>query len=142
VFLRQVTGRYLAERSDPERDVAVLAFSEDVEASFIKMAQVSPSISVRRQVVGIVRPNLGSQRFNATLAESTPLSVRIGGQIVNIPSVFRLIEATNVQPGISGSPIVLGDSVVGLVHFSREESGNFSREGQRKDHFVLFSGRR
>jgi tetratricopeptide (TPR) repeat protein len=127
--LRRVLARYVAERSEPEHDIAVLMLAENIEVPLIRLARLSPALSGRRPVMGIVRPNAGSQRFNADLAEATPLLLNTTGFRGTIPSAFRLIHATDVRPGVSGSPVVLGDAVIGLTHFSRAENDDYAREG-------------
>ncbi len=131
--LRSATASYCLERSDPNHDIAVLTIVDE-PIGFVspKLIQLPVDLAVRVDVVGIVRPTGGSsQRFNARLAHATPLSVQIDDATITIPRLWRLIDTNDVRPGVSGSPIVLENDggVIGLTHFSRAETVDYSREG-------------
>lgn len=45
-----------------------------------------------------------------------------------LPGVIRLADPSDARPGISGSPVVYEDGVLGLAHFSRAAGSDFERE--------------
>jgi tetratricopeptide (TPR) repeat protein len=119
---------YNPTRSDPGQDLAVCDFLDPIEMPCVPLARLNAKYTGRWPVVGITRPMEGSQRFNALLAESTPLTLNIREFQGTIPTAFRLVEPTDSRPGISGSPIILADAVIGLTHFSRAENIEWARE--------------
>jgi hypothetical protein len=128
--LQSIRASYCMERSDPHHDIAVLTIvNESIDVLPPKLVPLSTDFPVPANVVGIIRPKGRSQRFNAQLVHATPLSVQIDSSTVTIPRAWRLIYTNDVRPGISGSPIVFDDGVIGLTYASRAETTEYSREG-------------
>jgi hypothetical protein len=128
--LRPATASYCLERSDPHHDIAVLTIvNESIDVLPPNLVPLSTNFPIPVDVVGIIRPKGGSQRFNAQLAHATPLSVQVDTSTVTIPRLWRLIDTNDVRPGISGSPIIFDNGVIGLTHFARAETADYSREG-------------
>lgn len=128
-WLRTVDAAYCDTRSDPSADVAVLTANEKLVVHPPRLMPLPSSYRNQERIVGIVRPDgTSSHRFNARLAESTRIEAEVAGLPIVIPRAWRLIDATDIREGISGAPIVLNDSVIGLVHFSRRETADYTRE--------------
>jgi hypothetical protein len=106
----------------------VLQFEEHVDAAAIKLLCLPDSYPGGEAVVGVVRPTAGPQRFNARLAEAGRLPGKIAGFAGTIPRAWRLLDPTDVRPGISGAPVILASGVIGLIHFSRQETPDYTRE--------------
>jgi hypothetical protein len=123
-------ARYAPERSDPERDVAVLTFVDAQHERIVpKLISIPEQYRLPVDVFGVIRPHGTGQRINARLAQPTPISLVVDGTLISIDRAWRLIDPTDVRPGISGSPIVLeDDGVIGLIHFSRSETDEYERE--------------
>jgi len=76
--LRPATASYCLERSDPHHDIAVLTIvNKSIDVLPPKLVPLFTDFPMPVDVVGIIRPKGGSQRFNAQLAHATPLSVQV-----------------------------------------------------------------
>ena len=125
----KLLAAYSAERSDPSKDLAVLLPLETFAVDPVSLARLGDTFHGLQPVTGVTRPFNESHRFNATLADPTRLELEDKLFRGAIPLAYRLTLATDVRPGISGSPVAGGGAVLGLTHFSRAEEVNVMREG-------------
>jgi tetratricopeptide (TPR) repeat protein len=122
--LGEAHATYCPERSDPSSDVAVLIVNGNLPIVAPRLVRLAEPYNGPDKVVGVVRPIGSSQRLNARLAEPTPLPYNG----ITIPRVWRLIDSTDVRRGISGSPIILMDGIIGLTHQSRVATDESNKE--------------
>ena len=116
-FVDRIIAHYDPERSEPNADLAVLSCRLTDQRLPVPFVSLSRKFSGPRRVIGITRALSGSQRFEGLISDGTPLVITAPRFRGSIPFVFRLIQATDVRPGISGSPIILDGAVVGLNSF-------------------------
>ena len=128
-LLGRVIARQDAQRSRTEQDLAVLVPAEPVAFPPVPLARLGAGFEGPQQVSGIIRIPDDVQRYNATLAAPTPLVLKDSLFTGKIPVAFRLICASDVRPGISGSPVMCAGALLGLTHFSRSEGSSTAREG-------------
>jgi non-specific serine/threonine protein kinase len=128
-----VQGVFVEKESRPERDVAVLEIPADTPTGPNPLLHVPDwrHYALRLEGIGL---SLGSETetFRAWLQEassSVSLTVPYGPERYELRGAFALGGPTNVNEGISGSPLLCETGIVGLIHFARKETAGQERLG-------------
>jgi predicted ATPase len=123
---RRLRASYDEKASRPKRDVAVLTLERDVDVANPLLHVPDPVHYNGRLDARALAPGSKTDNFGVVL-EAATRSFEADGY--TLAPAFTLGSPQDVRKGVSGSPVLCEEGVVGLIHFARPESIKTGRLG-------------